>query len=365
MKIKMESISKIETCLNIQKNQSGIQFFPFNEETYLKSLKTNLIKKSIKKITKPISLKKSFYLKKISEIFLERNSIFREIIIKPLNGSNLSSNQNLEISKNFCLFNYLKNGNEKIYDVKYKVKLMYFGKIMKLLVKLFRGQDLKNEDLSLDKKSKKLLILILKKKFQKIGNLRRNNFERDLMSNNYENVILTLNNLFKIQNDKFLFKRREEENKLIYKFVLKKLKTKFFNQNNLEHKKKNEEFFFQNFSEKNSQKNNLYNKTISEKNYNLLNITKSNTLKIVASSKNLKSEIIFFIKNLFLKLYEKKIDIKFYNMFLLFELNSKSYQESEKKLLEFFSVKNNIKFPWTLFELKIGLNNFIRMLNSF
>ena len=365
--MKESIITQKEHCKEKLKSKDE-EISTFDIEKYEKSLSKKLKKIKIKKIYKPLSLKRKLNRKTFNQVLSPRPESLKDhfpllaLLNKSSKESDTTEEQNFIRKKKNFSENFKMPENENIYDVKYKVKLRFFYDIKNIVVKLFKGEILEKNDLNIDFKfqSKKILKLILKKKFK---NLQEKEFaiEKCFLSVNFEKDISMM---FKKPIENLKLKRREEENKLIYKFVLKKLKTKFFNNNNLEHKKKNDKYFFENFFDRNLN-NNLYNKIFFENNIKVLN--KNFTVKIfkiIVSSKKFKNEIIFYLENFFLKAYEKKIESKFYNIFLSIERNSFSFEECEKKIYEFLE-KNKVKFPWTLSEVEFGIKNFIKMLNSF
>lgn len=356
--------AKIINFLNHNKNESlvGIQHrIPINE-----SIEKVLIKKVKIKIVKT-DLKNDFnkFLKHNDEKNekIKNINFIKEIKLAPVhrpvnNFYGLVSKSDLKKCGNLYEKGFLKKKRKK------RFKLKYFDKSCQILADIFCGKNVDLDTFELKIKSKEIIYLLLKKKFDIY-------FQKsEIISSEDDNkdIHIKLNKLIKgiLKFKNIISKKRKEENmKFIFKTTLKKMKIKYFQIKNLKINRMNDKkFYFYYFQIEN--KTEFFKKiySINKKKKRKSEFINKKSLALYFSSQKFKNDFLFYMRNHLKSLYMKGIYKKWEVYFKKYENQYQSYDESHENIIIYINNEIRLKYPWTNFEVDLAIENFYTLLKE-
>ena len=222
-------------------------------------------------------------------------------------------------------------------------------KIQKFLIEFFIGKTIEIEDLKFDLFELEIINLFFMYKFKKIKKIRQLKFDKkDLFA--YKKSLFKL---IKIASNHISTKRKEENNKFIYKFVLKILKLKFQKNQKKQKENENKEFYTYYFGEyAKQQKQQLEDYTDPLNKKGTKSSINSNFLKRIFLVKKFKKDFENILLNQFQDFYHSSITTKINRILKIYYQNIKTETKKEtySNFLKFIS-KKGIKFPWFHMEI--------------
>lgn len=249
-----------------------------------------------------------------------------------------------------------------------------FEKLQKAILKLFLGKELGEEEKELSLCEFEVLLAIFVKKFK--GFSLDNKYTREEEDSFKLASIQAMN--IKLRNEKST-KRVEENNKFIFKFLLKHLKKTFYSKKNIDPKKKFSEmlfyrFYFRDLSRSdNIDINNfydpLYRPGLKNKCFKSFN---NEYIRLVFRSKSFFEDFKSLLESDFRQLYLDFVTDKIKE--ILFPLKKtlmdvEQNEEQERLVFENFSKeferKKRFKLPWTVCEMECAIQQFIKVLSNY
>ena len=340
--------------LEIKKEQFSHKSFYYSQNKIISNIFKN-VNNSMKK-------KKNFLIIKPEPILTSLNTPEQNfnfgIFEKKTNFEKLKK---IEISKSLIFNNNSEIKKKSIYEKgffksqrKKRFSLKFYSQICFLISEVFRGKipNFKIFD-NLDKISKKLFFQMIIKKFENIFSSSEKNFflKSEIINKKKFEKICEI-----IEQKRFSIstKRKEENMKFVFNGIIKRLKVKFFQENNIDDSlKENSKLFYEYYFKKT---NNLFlfdNLSRSKK-----IIFNKKILKIYFISDLFKKDFIFFLRNFFSKIYLKNVYKKFEFLFKKYEKKFFTYEKSSNVIFKNLMSKNKFKFPWTFFEVEQSINAF-------
>ena len=250
-----------------------------------------------------------------------------------------------------------ENRNER----KFKSKLVKLKNVSTYLQKIF-----KNESINIDKMESfeiKILITILERKFNKNLSFRKFGSLIEI-----KELLKKTLNLFKKQVSK---KRVEENNKFIYKFILRRLKLRYINEKNYKNNQESSDLFYSYFFSDLSKKKNLHIIEFHDP-LNLKNMKKSLNNKffqLIFQSERFKNQFLNYHDDYLMEAYQNLLEKKFHKFLIKYE---KYFRENKndavENIIKNISNSTRIKFPWNKNEISNAMlffkKNIYKQLNK-
>ena len=314
-------------------------------------IKTKLIQNSKNKISLPI-------LKYNVE---EKTRIKNEISEKRI-SSKKQSNISLFFSKKEsekygCIYenNFLRKKRKK------RFKLLYFNDVCKILSSFSKGKILSILNFDLEPQKQEILLKILVNQHKTIisPELRKSLESSESSFTEKYNIFTD----FYINNSmNKSIKRLEEEMKFVFKTTLKRMKIKFYQENNLKLSKKKINFYHH-FFDKVKYKN-IFNKIFCEKTNEPIRLVNKKILFCYFLSNKFKEEFFSFLNNQFENVYLKSIFKKWETFFKKYEKKYFTLDECCKNIDIHINKTNKIKYPWNIIEIKNSIETFHKIVSK-
>ena len=243
-----------------------------------------------------------------------------------------------------------ENKNER----KYKSKLKKLKNVSLLLKKIFRNESIELEKMDIEIYEIKILISILERKFNKKFLII---YPCNIVE--FKKILAKILNTIKSEISK---KRVEENNKFIFKFILRRLKLRFFNENNLKNNKETNDLFYAYFFSENAKKKKMALIEFYDP-LNLKPIKKSLNNKyfqLIFQSEKFKDQFLMYNDELLTESYLKLLEKKFHKFLKKYE---KVFQEKRnnfaaEEIVKTIKGSKRIKFPWTKNEIETAISFF-------
>lgn len=322
------------------------KMFYFSQNQLLKTIK----EKKSNKINPEMTI-----IKKPSPIFAlsikkTENQIFINVTKKEIKKKKFGKND-FEEALTIYERGYSKKKRKKRFVLK------HFDNLVRFLTKIFQNKRPSFNLYQLNNESQQIMIRIFVNKNNNILSKREKlyYFNDDIIFK--EKFEKMMNNL-ELKKFQKSFKRKEENMKFIFNTIIKKLKIKFFQENNYCFNEKSEKLFYEYYFQR---KENLSLCNILSKRKAILN---NKILTLFFSFKKFKKEFLFYLKNYFKKIYLKEINKKLENMFKRYEKKYPDFKICSEKILDTLKSKNKFKFPWNIFEVQNSIYEFYSILND-
>jgi hypothetical protein len=226
-------------------------------------------------------------------------------------------------------------------------------RIQKFLIDYFNGKKIEMQDLDFDIFELEIIYLFLINKFKKLKKLRHIRIDKKNETFFKKGIL----KIISIVSTQLSTKRREENNKFIYKFVLKILKSNFQNDS------KNEIAFYQHyfadFAKSHQMTIEAFIDPLNKKGAN--STINSDFLKRIFSVEKFAEDFKTILFNHFEDFYYSSIVTKIKKILKIYyhSINTETKSQTYSKFSNFIS-KKGIKFPWCINEIK----NAIKQINQ-